>query len=97
MNQSGWGMQRFLKGTMYIHRLYPSGGFTTELPFTSRYILNIHNTVNKSLLWFLIAYLNPASRDPNRDSKYNKPEYINQIKFSKLPPPYDCYPLKKST
>ena len=28
------------------------------------------------LLWCLIAYLHPASRDPNRVKKYNKPEYI---------------------
>ena len=48
---------------MYIHRFYPTGGCTTELQFTSRYILNIHNTDNKGLLWCLIAYLHPASRD----------------------------------
>ena len=60
MNQSGWSMQRFVKRTMYIHRFYPTGGCTTELPFTSRYILNIHNTDNKCLLWSLIAYLHPA-------------------------------------
>ena len=35
MNQSGWSMQRFIKRTMYIHRFYPTGGCTTELPFTS--------------------------------------------------------------
>ena len=46
LNQSGWSMQRFVKRTMYIHRFYPSGGCTTELPFTSRYMLNIHNTDN---------------------------------------------------
>ena len=94
MNQSGWRMQRFVKRTMSIHRFYPSGGCTTELPFTSRYILNIHNTDNNCLLWCLIAYLHPASRDPNRVSKYNKP---------KLPPPwgtktggpYDYYHLQK--
>ena len=40
-NQSGWSMRRFIKGTMYIHRFYPTGGCTTELPFTSRYILHI--------------------------------------------------------
>ena len=91
MNQSGWSMQRFVKRTMYIHRFYPSGVCTTELPFTSRYILNIHNTDNKCLLWRLIAYLHSASRDPNRVSKYNKPEYINEKKLPKLPPPYDYY------
>ena len=63
---------------MYIHRFYPSGGCDTELPVTSRYILNINNTDNKCLLWCLIAYLPPASRDPNRVSKYNKPEYIKR-------------------
>ena len=26
MNQSGWSMQRFIKRTMYIHRIYPTGG-----------------------------------------------------------------------
>ena len=57
-------------------------------------MLNIHNT-DKFLLWCLIAYLHPASRDPNRVSKYNKPEYINEIKLPKLPPPYDYYHLKK--
>ena len=69
-NQSGWSVQRFVKRTMYIHRFYPSGGCTTELPLTSRYILNIDDTDNKSLLWCLIAYLHPASRDSNRVSKY---------------------------
>ena len=53
MNQSGWSMQTFVQRTMYIHRFYPSGGCDTELPFTSRYILNIHNTDNKCLLWCL--------------------------------------------
>ena len=88
-------MQRFVKRTMYIHRFYPTGGCATELPFTFRYILKIDNTDNKCLLWCLIAYLHPASRDPNRVSKYNKPEYINEIKLPKLPPPYDYYHLKK--
>ena len=96
MNQSGWSMQRFVKRTMYIHRFYPSGGCDTELPFTSRYILNIHNTDNKCLLWCLIAYLHPASRDPNRDSDYKKPEYISEIKLPNgVIPPYDYYHLKK--
>ena len=91
MNQSGWSMQRFVKRTMYIHRFYPSGGCDTELPFTSRYILNIHNTDNKCLLWCLIAYLHSAPHNPSRVSNYKKPEYSNEIK---LPigdtPPYDC-------
>ena len=78
MNQSGWSMQRFAKRTMYIHRFHPSGRCDTELPLTSRYIVNIHNTDNKCLLWCLIADLHPASRDPNRVIKYNKPEYINE-------------------
>ena len=95
MNQSDWSMQRFVKRTMYIHRFYPSGGCTTELPFMSRNILNIHNTDNKCLLWCLIAYLHPASRDLNRVSKFNKPEFIKEIKIPKLPPPYDYYHLKK--
>ena len=95
MNQSGWSTQRFVKRTMYINRFYPSGDCTNELPFTSRYVLNIHNTDNKCLFWCLIAYLHPASRDPNRLSKYNKPEYINEIKLPKLPPPYDYYHLQK--
>ena len=55
MNQSGWSVQRFVKRTMYIHRFYSSGGCSTELPFTSRYILNKYNTNNKCLLWCLIA------------------------------------------
>ena len=96
LNQSGWSMQRCVKRTMHIHRLHPSGGCTTELSFTSLYINNIHNNNNnKCLLWRLIAYLHPASRDPNRVSKYNKPEYINEIKLPKLLPPYDYYHLKK--
>ena len=88
-------MQRFIKRTMYIHRFYPSGGCDTELPFTSRFILNIHNTDNKCLLWWLIAYLHPAKDNPSRVSIYNKPEYINELKLQKLPPPYDYYHLKK--
>ena len=96
MNQSGWSMQRFVKRTMYIHRFYPSGGCDTELPFTSRYKLNIHNTDNNCLLWCLIAYLPPASCDPNIVSKYNKPEYNNEIKLPNgVIPPYDYYHLKK--
>ena len=96
MNQSGWSMQQFVKRTMYIHRFYPSGGCDTELPFTSRYILNIHNTDNKCLLWCLIAYLHPAPHNPSRVSNYNKPEYINEIKLPiGVTPPYDYYHLKK--
>ena len=96
VNQSGWSMQRFVNRSMYIHRFYPSGGCTPGLPFTSRYILNIQNTDNKCLLWCLIAYLHPASRDTNRVSKYNKPEYIIEIKLPKLSHPYDYYLLKKT-
>ena len=96
MNQSGWSMQRFIKRTMYIHRFYPSGGCDTELPITSRYIPNIHNTDNKCLLWCLIAYLHPAKDHPNRVIKNNKPEYINEIKLPNgVTPPYDYYHLKK--
>ena len=81
MNQIGWSMQRFIKRAMYIHRFYPSGECDTELPFTSRYILNIHNNDNKCLLWCLIAYLHPAPHNTSRVSNYNKPEYINEIKL----------------
>ena len=96
MNQSGWSMQRFVKRTMYIHRFYPSGGCDTELPFTSRYILNIHNTDNNCLLWCLIAYLHPAPHNLSRVSNYNKPEYIKEIKLPiGVTPPYDYYHLKK--
>ena len=96
MNQSGWCMQRFIKRTMYIHRFYPTGGCTTELPFTSRYILNIKNTDNKCLLWCLIAYLHPAKDHSYRVSNYNKPEYIDVIKLPNgVTPPYDYYHLKK--
>ena len=80
---------------MYLHRFYPSGGCTTELQFQSRYILKIHITDNKCLLWCLIAYLHPASRDPIRVSEYNKPEYFNDMKLPKIPLPYDYYHLKK--
>ena len=96
MNQSGWSMQRFVKRTMYIHRSYPSGGCDTALPFTSRYILNIHNTDNKCLLWCLIAYLHSATHNPSRVNNYNKPEYINEIKLPiGVTHPYDYYHLKK--
>ena len=90
MNQSDWSMQKFVKRTMYIHRFYPSGGCSTELPFTSRYILNTYNTDNKCLLWCLIAYLHPAKDLPNRVSNYNKTEYIKEKKLSNaVKPPYD--------
>ena len=96
MNQSGWSLQTFIKITMYIHSFYPSGGCDTELPFTLRYILNIHNTDNKCLLWCLIAYLHPAPHNPCRISNYNKPEYINEIKLPiRITPPYYYYHLKK--
>ena len=97
MNQSGWSMQRFIKRTRYIHRFYPSGGCDNELPFTSRYILNIHNSDNKCLLWCLIAYLHPAPHNPSRVGNYNKSEYINEIKLPKgVTPPHDYYHLKKT-
>ena len=81
---------------MYIHRFYPSGGCDTELPFTSRYILNIHNRDNKSLLWCLIAYLHPAPHNRSRVSNYNKQEYINEIKLPiGVTPPNKYYHLKK--
>ena len=96
MNQSGWSMQRFIKRSMYIHRFYPSVGCCTELAFTSRYILNIYNTDNKSLLWCLIAYLHPAKDHPDRISNYKKPEFIKEIKLSNgVTPPYDFHHLKK--
>ena len=99
MNQSVWGMQRFIKRTMYIHRFYPTGGCTTKVPFTSRYILNIHNTDNKSLLWCLIDYLHPAKDHPYIVSNYNKPilmnKYINEIKLPKIQPAYGYEDLQK--
>ena len=88
MNQSGWSMQRFVKRTMYIHWFYHSVGCTTKQPFTSRYILNIHNTDKNCLLWCLIAYLHPAKDNPNRVDNYSKLEYIYGIKLTKLPPPW---------
>ena len=96
MNQSGWNMQRFIRRTMFKHRFYPSGGCDTELPFKSRYAFNIHNTDSKCLLWCLISYLHPAKDHQNRVIKYNKPEYINEIKLPNgVTPPYDYYHLKK--
>ena len=80
---------------MYIHRSYPTRGCTTELLFTSRYILNIKNTDNKCLLCCLLAYLHPAKDHTNRVSNYNKPEYINEIKTPNLPPPYGYKDLQK--
>ena len=67
--QSGWNNQRFVKRTMYMHRFYPSGCCHVELPFQSRYILNIHNNDNQFLLLRLIAYLHPAKANAKRDSK----------------------------
>ena len=95
MNQSGWSMQRFVKGTMYKHRFYPTGGCTTELPFESNFIINIPNNDKKCLLWCLIAYLHPAPHNPNRVRNYNKPEYINEIKLPKIPPPYGYKDYRK--
>ena len=46
----------------------------------------------------MVSYclIHPASRDPNRVSKNNKPEYINEIKLPNgAIPPYDYYHLKK--
>ena len=92
MNQCGWSMERFVTRTMYTHRFSPSGCYTTELPFSSRYVLNIHYTDNKCLVWCLIVYLHHASCDPNRVSRYNKPEYIIEIKLPKLPHSYVMLP-----
>ena len=51
---------------------------------SSRYILNIHNTDNKCLLWCLLALLHPAKDHPNIVSNYNKPESFNyQEKITK--------------
>ena len=71
------------------------GGYTTKVPFTSRYMFNIHNTDNKCLLWCLIAYLHPAKDHPNIFSNYNNAEYINEIKLPKLAPPYGYKELQK--
>ena len=68
MNLSGWSMQRFIIRTMYLLRFYPTGGCTTKVPFTSRYILNIHNTGNKCLLWCIMAHLHPAKVNSNKVS-----------------------------
>ena len=81
---------------MYIHRFNHSGGCNTELPFTSRYIFNIHNTDNKCLLWCLIAYLHPAKDHPNRVSNHNKPKYLSEIKLPKISPPYGYKDLQKT-
>ena len=76
MIQSGWSMKRFVKRTMYIHRYYPIGGCTTNVPFTSRYLLNIHYIDNKCLLWCLIVYLHLAKDNPHIVSKNNKPDFL---------------------
>ena len=68
---------------------------TTELPFTSRYKLNIKNTDNNCFLWCLIAYLHPAKYNSNKVSSCNKPEYINEIKLPKILPPYGYKDLQK--
>ena len=36
MNQSGWILQNFILGTMYVHRFYPTAGCYTDFPFKSR-------------------------------------------------------------
>ena len=95
LNKSGWSMQGFVKRTVYIHSFFPTAGCTTKVPFTSRYILNINNTDNKSLLCCFIAYLHPAPHNPNRVNNYNKPEYINEIKLPKISPPYGYKELQK--
>ena len=95
MDQSGWSMQKFVKRTMYMHRFYPSGECTNNLPFTFSYILNIHKTDNKCLLWCLIGYLHPTPLNPSRVNIYNKPEYINEIKIPKISPPYGYNDLQK--
>ena len=46
-------------------------------------------------MWCLIAYLHPAPHNPNRVSNYNKPEYFNEIKLAKIPPPYGYEDLQK--
>ena len=79
MNQSGWTMKRFIKRTIYIHRFYPSGGCTTKVPFTSRYLLKIKNTGKKCLVWCLIAYLHPAKDHPNIVSTYKNLNIIIKI------------------
>ena len=88
-------MQRFVKRKLYIHRFCPTGGCTTDLPFKSNYTINIYNNDKKCLLWCLIAYLHPAPHSPKRVSNYNKPEYINEIKLPKIPPPYGYKKLRK--
>ena len=95
MKQSGWSMQRFVKITMYIHRSFPTGGCSSELPFKSNYIININNNDKKCSLWSLIALLHPAPHNPNRVSNYNKTEYINEIKLLNHPPPYGYKDLQK--
>ena len=95
MNQSGWSMQNFVKRNMYIHSFYPCGGCTTKLPFMSRYILYIHKTDNKCLLWCLIADLYPTKDHPNRLNNYNKPEYVNEIKLPKIPTSWEYKGLQK--
>ena len=75
-NQSGWSTQRFVKRKMYIHRFYPTGGCTTEIPFKSNYIININNNDKKGLLWCLTAYLHPAP--------HNQKELVIIINQSKL-------------
>ena len=95
MNQSGWSLQRFVKRTMHTHGFYPTGGCTSKLPFTSRYILNILNTDNRCLLCCLIAYLHPPKYNSNKLSNYNKPEYIIEIKLPKIPLPYEYKELQK--
>ena len=55
MNQSGWILQNFILRTMYVHRFYPTGGCYTDLPFKSRYLLNIQNDDGFCLLQNLIT------------------------------------------
>ena len=56
MNQSGWILQNYRLRTMYVHRLYPTAGCYTDLPFKSRYLLNIQNDDGFCLLQNVIAY-----------------------------------------
>ena len=108
---SQYSVDQHLKTKMHLDNVNPRSSFndgkdkdiTEDLQssFTdstvskdnSGYCNTCNNRYNNNQ--YLIAYLHPVSRDPNRVSKYNKSEYINEIKLTKLPPPYDYYHLKK--
>ena len=94
LRESGWMIQRRISRTLHISYYNSAGGSYIELPFKSPYINIVKNMDDDMcIIWSLVAYMFPATKDKQRISKYL--DHLNSIILPSFDFPYNHNNIKK--